>query len=330
MARKPRVYLLDAIDSPLCAEAGLESGILGGQADLVLVQMAHEDQIPPDVSDADALIVSHFPQVSSGMLRSFKNLRMIVRNGVGFDNIDVDAARELGIPVCNVPDYGTEEVADQAILLTLALERNLYRALNEVRGGVWTWRVAEPGRRVRGQRFGIIGCGRIGTATALRAKAFGFRVQFYDPYLSSGYEKAIGVERCSALADLLRSSDVVSLHCPLNSSTRGMLGLAELELMKPGAFLVNTARGPLIPEADLLQVLRSGLLGGVALDVLDREPACSPELFTFANCLITPHIAFYSAQAVEEMRGNAARNVLQCLSGKNPINVVNGVRARHA
>ena len=260
MTAKPRVYLLDARNSPLCKEVALESGILGADADLFLVPMDEEDQIPGHVYDADALIVSHFPLVSAKMLKSFTNLRMIVRNGVGFDNIDVEAARALGIPVCNVPDYGTEEVADMALLLTLALERHLYRALTQVRGGVWTWRVAEPGRRVRGQKFGIIGCGRIGTATALRAKAFGFAVQFYDPYVSSGYEKAIGVERCTTLAALLQSSDVVSLHTPLNGSTRGMLGLTQLQSMKPGALLVNTARGPLIPESDLIQVLRQSLL----------------------------------------------------------------------
>ena len=231
----------------------------------------------------------------------------------------------LGIPVCNVPDYGTEEVADYAILLTLALQRNFYPAVNDVRKNNWSWRIAEPGRRLRGQKFGIVGCGRIGTATALRAKALGFAVQFYDPYITAGFEKAIGVARCSTLEELLQSSNVVSLHCPLNGSTRGLIGHSELRSMMPGAFLVNTARGPLVQETALIEALRAGRLGGAALDVLENEPLCSPELFTFPNCLITPHIAFYSADAVMEMRGNAARNVLRRLQGFDPINIVNHV-----
>jgi phosphoglycerate dehydrogenase-like enzyme len=271
------------------------------------------------------LIVSHFPRVSERLLQSFKNLKMIVRNGVGYDNVDTEAAQRLGIPVCNVPDYGTEEVADFAILLTLALQRNLYPAVNDVRKGHWSWRVAEPGRRLRGQIFGIIGCGRIGTATALRAKALGFSVQFYDPHITAGYEKAVGVARCASLEQLLLSSEVVSLHCPLNGSTHGLIGVSELRSMKKGSFLVNTARGPLVQETGLIDVLRTGHLGGAALDVLENEPLCSPELYAFSNCLLTPHIAFYSADAVLEMRGNAARNVVRLLQGLDPINIVNQV-----
>ncbi len=325
MTAKPRVYLIDSEESPISRDAALEMEILGDTAELIFLLSTDPHALPSEVFDADALIVSRFPQLSQSLLESFKKVQMIVRNGVGYDNIDADAAYRLGIPVCNVPDYGTEEVADFAILLTLALQRRLHQALADVRAGNWSWRAAEPGRRLRGQRFGIIGCGRIGTAAALRAKALGFSVQFYDPYVSNGYEKAIGVARCSSLDELLRTSDVVSLHCPLTSQTRGMIGRAQLESMKPGAFLVNTARGSMIPEAELIEVLRTGHLGGVALDVLDNEPARSPELFTFPNCLVTPHVAFYSADSVAEMRTSAARNVLRHLQGFGAINIVNDV-----
>lgn len=131
--------------------------------------------------------------------------------------------------------------------------------------------------------------------------------------------------RCASLEELLQTSDVVSLHCPLSDATRGMIGPPELRSMKPGAFLVNTARGPLVQEASLVEVLRTGHLGGAALDVLENELLCSAELFTFSNCLLTPHVAFYSADAVLEMRGNAARNVVRCLQGFDPINIVNHV-----
>ena len=325
MPKKPLVYLIDSEVSPISRNAALEKEILGDEAELVFFLAQDPHSLPSDVFDADALIVSRFPQISQRLLESFKKVQMIVRNGVGYDNVDADAAYRLGIPICNVPDYGTEEVADFAILLTLALQRKLQSALADVRGGKWSWRAAEPVRRLRGQLFGIVGCGRIGTATALRAKALGFSVQFYDPYVSNGYEKAIGVARCASLDELLRSSDVVSLHCPLTSETRGLIGLEALRSMKPGAFLVNTARGPMISEAELIEVLRAGHLSGVALDVLDNEPHCSPELFTFPNCLITPHLAFYSEDSVTEMRASAARNVLRQLQGFGPINIVNGV-----
>lgn len=323
MAERPRVFMLDTLHNEKSIDLAIEAEILGETAQLSLAQIAERDNFPEEVFAADALILSPYPQLSAKILRSFRNLRVVVRNGVGYDNVDVKAARELGIPVCNVPDYGTEEVADHALLLTLALERNLYRALNAVRGGSWSWQAAQPTRRLRGQRFGIVGCGRIGTAAALRAKAFGFAVQFFDPYVASGYEKAIGVERCATLAQLLQTSDVVSLHCPLTAETRGMVSLSRMQGMKTGAFLVNTARGPLIPEADLLEMLRSGHLGGVALDVIEREPEHSPELLTFSNCLLTPHTAFYSEESLTDLRAGAARVVVRFLRGEGLINVVN-------
>jgi phosphoglycerate dehydrogenase-like enzyme len=285
--------------------------------------IAERDQLPDDAFEADVVILTPFPLLSAPVLRRFKNLKTVVRMGVGFDNVDIEVARELGIPVCNVPDYGTEEVADQALLLALALERKLNPALNAVRGGTWSWRAAAPVRRLRGQRLGIIGCGRIGTAAALRAKAFGFAVQFYDPHVASGYEKAIGADRCQSLDQLLKSSDVVSMHCPLNNETRGMIGLERMQQMKPGAFLVNTARGPLIPEHELLAVLRTGHLGGVALDVIEHEPEHSPELLSFPNVLVTPHISFYSEESLIDLRAGAARIALRAVRGEALVNIVN-------
>jgi phosphoglycerate dehydrogenase-like enzyme len=325
MPAKPRVFLIDAAESPLCTDTAIEAEVLRDHAELIFVQTTDSETFPPEVVTAEALIVSHFPRISERLLATLPNCRMVVRNGVGYDNVDTEAARRHGIAVCNVPDYGTEEVADFAILQTLALQRNLCPSIQDVRQGNWNWRIAEPGRRLRGQRFGLIGCGRIGTATALRAKALNFMVQFYDPYITAGYEKALGVGRVASLEELLERSDTVSLHCPLNALTRGMIGARELRLMRRGAFLVNTARGALIQEAALIDALRSGHLGGAALDVLEDEPRCAPELLAFANCLVTPHVAFYSADAVDEMRGNAARNVARCLQGADPVNIVNQV-----
>ncbi len=176
----------------------------------------------------------------------------------------------------------------------------------------------------------MVGCGRIGTAAALRAKAFGFHVQFFDPYLGSGYEKALGVDRVPTLGGLLHSSDVVSLHAPLTAETRGMLGEAEFALMKSGALLVNTARGALVRETALLAALERGQLWGAGLDVMEREPAFRREILDHPNCLVTPHMAFYSGEALREMRETAARIVLRVLEGGLPANVVNGVASRGA
>jgi phosphoglycerate dehydrogenase-like enzyme len=301
----------------------IESEILSADARIEPLLIAGRDAYPDEVFEADVVILTPYPLLSAQTLGRFKKLRTVVRMGVGFDNVDIEAARGLGIPVCNVPDYGTEEVADQALLLALALERKLNPAMNAVRAGTWSWRPAAPVRRLRGQRFGIVGCGRIGTAAALRAKAFGFTVQFYDPYVSSGYEKAIGAERCQSLGQLLGTSDIVSLHCPLNHATHGLIGVEQMQQMKSGAFLVNTARGPLIPEQDLLTVLRTGHLGGVALDVIEREPEHSPELLTFPNVLLTPHISFYSEESLIDLRAGAARVALRAVRGEPLVNVVN-------
>jgi phosphoglycerate dehydrogenase-like enzyme len=323
-----RVYLIDGEVLPLCADVDIEAEILRGIASVSLVRTPDESVLPDSVFDADAVILSHFPRISAPALRRFQKLQMVVRNGVGFDNVDIDAAGDLGIAVCNVPDYGTEEVADHTLALTLALQRNLFPATQDVHKGAWQWRIAESTRRLRGQRFGIVGAGRIGTATALRAKTFGFAVQFFDPHVPKGYEKAIGVERCGNLGDLLRTSDVVSLHCPLTEETRNLIGRAELAQMKPGSFLINTARGPVVRERDLLAALQSGHLGGAALDVVEREPAYDKQLLEFPNFLLTPHIAFYSKQAILDLRTSSAQNVADTLRGGAPANVVNRVRSK--
>lgn len=322
------VCVVDSVESPLCAEVNLEREVLGDAVDVALVCLRDSADAPPQLWEAGSVIVSHHPRISCQVLQNLRQARVIVRNGVGYDNVDVEAAAKLGIPVCNVPDYGTEEVADHALLLTLALERRLQAAVCEVRAGGWSWQAAVPGRRIRGQKFGVVGCGRIGTATALRAKAFGFHVQFFDPYVTSGYEKALGVGRVATLRELLHSSDVVSFHAPLTAETRGMLGEAEFALMKPGALLINTARGAVVKERALLAALERGQVGGAALDVVEQEPTFRRELLDHPNCIITPHMAFYSGEALREMRETAARIVLRVLEAGLPVNVVNGVTAR--
>jgi len=318
------VALLDDLESPFWTDTQLEVQALKDASEVVLVGLETDGSVPEILRQSDAIIVSHSPRVGSQLLDQLKNTRVVVRNGVGVDNVDLEAARRLAIPVCHVPDYGTEEVADHALMLTLCLERKLDLVLKEVRQGSWSWQAAGEIRRLRGLRFGIVGCGRIGTATALRAKVFGYRVQFFDPYISSGYEKALGIDRVMSLERLLDSSDVISLHTPLTPETLGMLDSRAFSIIKHGALLINTARGALVNERALLEALRSGTLGGVGLDVLEREPRLDLDLLQFSNCLITPHSAFYSSSALLEMRTTSCQIVNRVLGGELPINVVNG------
>ena len=249
---------------------------------------------------------------------------MIIRNGVGFDNVDIKAAGELGIAVCYVPDYGTEEVADHAMTLALTLLRNIPGYLRQTRSGGWDWKIGEEKiRRFRELVFGIVGLGRIGMAVALRAKAFGFKVVFYDPYLTAGVEKALGISRVEELDELVSESDIISLHCPLSDTTRGLIGQEQFNRMKPGAIIVNTARGGIINQTALKEAIKSGKLAGAALDVAESEPPKDPELLALENVLLTPHAAFYSHESFIECRSSSALVIKKYLQTGKIMNQVN-------
>jgi phosphoglycerate dehydrogenase-like enzyme len=255
-----------------------------------------------------------------------RKCRALIRNGVGFDSVDIVAARERGIAVCNVPDYGTEEVADHAIALTMALCRQLFPLDQEAKKLGWVIRVEPRLRRLRELTFGVVGLGRIGTATALRAKALGFRVLFYDPYLPNGVDKAVGISRVRSLNALLTRADVLSLHCPLTTETRHLIAERELALMKPGAFVVNTARGAVIKKAAILAALREGRIAGAGLDVVEDEPLKTAEEASTPNLFVTCHAAFCSVESKLEMRATSARIARAAVLGEPLENVVNGVK----
>jgi phosphoglycerate dehydrogenase-like enzyme len=278
---------------------------------------------PDEVLSAHALILWHGPRLTAAIIAQLRNCRAIVRNGVGFDSVDVAAAARAGIPVCNVPDYGTEEVADHALALTLALYRQLFPLDAEAKRLGWKIEVQPRMRRLRTQTFGIVGLGRIGTATALRAKAFGFRVVFFDPYVPRGTHKAIGIERVDSLAELLQIADTVSIHCPLTDETRGLIGAAELALLRPGAFLVNTARGDIVQKAPLFAALRAGRLAGAGLDVVEDEPLRTAEEAATPNLIVTFHAAFCSPEGMVEMRSTSARIARAAVTGQPVWNRVN-------
>jgi phosphoglycerate dehydrogenase-like enzyme len=286
-------------------------------------------------AEAEGLMILRY-KVFAKDLERFPRLRAICRMGVGYDNLDRVAAAERQIMILNVPDYGTTEVADHAMALTLSLRRGLLLHHERQRDNPpAAWRYIDDPlvRRSSVQTFGIVGMGRIATAVALRAKAFGFRVVFYDPHLPNGTELGLGVLRASTLQDLLIQSDVLSIHTPHTRETRGMLGLKELSLLPKGAIVVNTARGPIVDIDALAALLKSGHLAGVGIDVVPVEPPVDPvpelmrayrarEDWTLGRLIITPHSAFYTPQAWDDIRSKSAETMRAALAGPKAQNVI--------
>jgi D-3-phosphoglycerate dehydrogenase/C-terminal binding protein len=312
-----------------------ERQVLGDIAELVAVATGSEDDLWGQIEDADALLIYPTILLTERTIGRMRRCKLIVRCGVGYDNIDTAAARRHGIPVANVPDYGTEEVADTAVGLALALTRGLHLLAGRVRErrGPWSFAEGLPRHRLRGRGFGVVGLGRIGTAVALRAKALGMDVVFHDPYVPDGRDPALGIRRAETLAELLAQSFVVSLHCPLTPETRHLINRQTLGQMAAGSYLVNTARGGVVDALAVLDALTVGHLAGAALDVLEQEPPPEDDPLLVAwrdpshpahdRLILTPHAAFYSEEGLWDMRLKGSANCRQVLLGQPPRNVVN-------
>ncbi|SHN46746.1 C-terminal binding protein [Cryptosporangium aurantiacum] len=267
--------------------------------------------------DADAILTC-FAKVPAEVLDAATRCRTVARYGVGVDNIDVDHATRLGMVVSNVPVYCVDEVADSALLGILALARRLLPLTRDVAAGRWGRDVPGAGTRLRGKVLGLVGVGTIGSALAVRAQALGLDVVAFDR------RPVPGVRRAASLEELLAEADVVSLHVPLTESTRHLIGAAELAAMKPTAWVVNTARGPLVDNAALLDALERGEIAGAALDVTDPEPLPADHPFrTRDDVVLTPHTAFSSDGSLAELARKAATNVVDVLEGRVPATVVN-------
>jgi D-3-phosphoglycerate dehydrogenase / 2-oxoglutarate reductase len=257
---------------------------------------------------AVALLTQYAP-VTATVLDALPDCRAVGRYGVGVDNIDVAAARARGMAVISVPDYSLEEVANHTIALILAAARGIVALHDSVRAGCWDFRAAGPLRRSSEQVLGIVGLGHIGAAVASRARAIGFTVAGYDPVQS-----VTGVSPLS-LPELLSASDIVTLHAPLTDATRHLLNDGTFALMKPGAVLVNTARGGLVDTAALRRALDAGRIGGAALDVTDPEPLEPGDpLLRDGRVIITPHTAFYSEESLAELKRRAAEGLTAAVS----------------
>lgn len=315
----------------------VERAVTGPEADII-VWRTLERGFPPDeeLAACDALINcrSRNP-ITRDVVARFERCRIVSQAGVGYNHIDLAACAERGIPVCNAPDYGTGEVADHAITLAMCLTRGIvaYDAKLRSRSIGWDARGQKTVRRTRGLTFGVLGLGRIGTATALRAQAFGMQIAFHDPYLAPGVERAFGFDRAETLSDLMAMSDILSVHTPLTPETAGIIGTESLAHARRGMVLVNTSRGGTMDLDAVEAALRHGLLGGAGLDVLPKEPIeyAHPLIKAFEACepwldgrlIITPHAAFYSPASVIDMRRIATQNVVNYLTAGRLRSCVN-------
>ena len=317
----PTVVITDHVFPSLEIEQEL-LGAIG--ATVVSLQARSEVDLLDAVTDADALLVCYAP-VTDRVIRRMTRCRIIARYGIGVDNVDLGAATAKGIVVTNVPDYCVDEVSDHALALLLACARRIPALAGRVRGGRWNARDAAPMHRLRGQTLGLVGFGKIPRRLADKARALGLEVMAFDPYVAGEEMEARGVQKTS-LPGLLARSDFVSVHAPLAPETQGMIAEAELRAMKRSAYLINTARGPLVLESALLRALEEEWIAGAALDVLQHEPpAADHPLQRFANVILTPHVAFYSEESVQELQRKAAEEVVRALSGRPPRSPVNSI-----
>ena len=267
-------------------------------------------------------LVKH--EVGAAELDRLPDLRVIANYGVGYDNIDVEAAAGRGIVVTNTPDVLTDATADLALALILAGTRRLREGLELATSGEWAgWEPTELlGMGLRGKSLGIVGAGRIGTAVARRAAAFGLSILYWGRSASPTLEAELGASRCETLEALLRRSDIVSVHVALSAETTGLIGRAEFHLMKPDSVFVNTARGPIVDEAALAEALRDGTIGAAGLDVFEREPEIHPGLVGLPGAFLLPHLGSATREARLGMWEIAAANVRSLLSGGEPLTPV--------
>ena len=271
--------------------------------------------------DADVVIVNMVP-INKEIISQWEKCRLVIRHGVGYDNVDVAALNQAGIPLCYIPDYCQEEVAEQAIALILACGRKLVisrRVLEDSSArGSWDFKDVIPMYQMAGQTLGIIGCGRIGSRVYKKLKSFGFKFLICDPYLSAERKRELGIEVVDH-ATVFRNSDYITIHTPLTPETRHLVNARTLAMMKPTAYVVNTARGPLVDAQALADALKNGVIAGAAIDVFEVEPP-RPDfpLFGLPNAILTPHLAWYSENAGRHIRELIVLEIDRFLAGQPP------------
>jgi len=275
--------------------------------------------------DAD-VVITQFARIDAEVISAMKQVRVIARYGIGVDNVDLEAARAKGIPVCNVPDYCIDEVADQTLAMALDLTRRISQTSHCIHAGEWRLPVAvEEMRTLRDLSVGIVGFGRIGREVAARFRAFKGRVLVFDPVVAPEAITSLGCVPAT-LEELWQSSDLISLHCPSTAMTRKLLNAETLRRCRRGVLIVNLSRGDLIDTQALVAALADGHVGAAALDVCDPEPIpAGHPLLARSNVVLTPHVASVSVQAVHNLRYGVAQIAVRALRGEPFLNIVNGI-----
>ena len=309
-------------------ELGIERGILEPLGCTVadLPRSKDVESLKALVKDAD-YVITQFAPVNAEVIGAMTKCQVIVRYGIGVDNVDLAAAAAKKIPVCNVPDYCTNEVADHALAMILEMTRRIWQNSAKVHAGSWSLGVPiEQMRALKDMTVGLVAFGRIGREVALRLLPFHCKVIVFDPRVPAAAVKKAGCTPVS-LDELLAQSDLVSLHCPSTEETRYMINAGSIAKMKRGALLVNVSRGTLVRTDDLVAALKSGHLSGAAVDVTDPEPLpAGHPLLSFDNVLVNPHCASGSPTSGIKLRTDVANTVAVMVKGKKPPNVVNGVK----
>ena len=330
---KKNILIPDVVVPP----AQIEHDVLGDKYNITVGEAQEAGDIPEEIwKQSHGILAFHLIDYNAELLSKLENCQVIVRLGVGYDNIDLGEARCRNIAVCNVPDYGTEEVADHTLGLLLALVRSIPGYQQAIKNRNWA-RNDNITFRLSGKTIGIIGLGRIGMAVAIRCKSFGMNIVFYDPYLDDGYDKALGITRADTLEDFLEQSDIISIHAPSTKETRGMVGSDFLSKVRDGCILINTARGDIINLDELYKIMKLGKVKARGLDVLPIEGHSSEQqlVVDYENdaqwlkdrLIITPHVAYYSAEAYTELRYKAAKQIKGAIDGQEIKNCVNNFNA---
>lgn len=274
--------------------------------------------------DADAVLTQWAPMTNE-VIAGLERCRLIVRYGIGVDNVDLEAAKRQSIPVANVPDYAIDEVADHAVTLLLSSVRKVPQVVSRVRNGIWEIAPCRPIIGLQGRTVGLAGFGNIARAVAKRLQAFGLHVIAFDPFVQDDVYASLGVGKVE-WDELLERSDFLSVHLPLTATTKHLLNLEAFQKMKNTAYIVNTSRGGVISTNDLVTALQEGLIAGAALDVLEEEPiVVGHPLLALEQCLITSHCAWYSESSLSRLQHFAALEIKRMFSGEQPKHIVNGV-----
>lgn len=320
---KPKVVITDYWYESL----ELERKIIGDSGFCLEDYHCKEESRLIEITKEADIVICQFAPISKTVINGMERCKAIIRYAIGVDNIDVDTATKKGIYVCNVPDYGIDEVSNHTIALLLALVRKLKLMSKSVSEGNWDYSIGKPMFRTYGATLGVIGLGRIPSLVVKKLQGFDMRMVCYDPYVGTERAEQMGVELVD-LDTLLKTSDFITVNCPLNNETRHMIDAKAFAKMKSTAIIVNTARGGVICEKDLIEALQSGRIAAAGIDVVEKEPiSIGNPLLAMDNVIVTPHMAWYTEEAVQTLQRMVAEEAVRILNGQKPKNPVNKIGA---